>query len=269
MSAAGTVAIAISSCSTQRITVPCQYEVVSQQTVPGTEGLYQQIQFVYTNLDAEASTPRRFTVQALTLEPGTYQARLLDHPSREASSYQTIPEVGKTVNAIAVINGGYYDPDFNPLGLSILQGQVQTRLSESSLLSGVLNVDTGGQISLIPRASFQQQAAVDAIQAGPFLIDPGNEIGIYSDNGKLRKRTVVGLSTTQQTVVLTTTPVSLYTLAQCLGTQPQSLGINALDRALNLDGAVSTGMYVDLGDTTVNKPEELPVRNVLIIESAL
>ncbi|MEO1743039.1 MAG: phosphodiester glycosidase family protein [Cyanobacteria bacterium J06629_9] len=238
----------------------CQFEVVQQS--PVAVGRYQRVQFTY--LSEAGDVPKRFAADILAFPKGSILAELLDQPALE--KHETVPEAAAKRGAIAAINGGYYGEEFEPIGLYLLNGQLQQPISnESGLLTGVLSINTAGQIALDTRADFAPTDAVSAFQSGPFLIDPGNALGIYSDNGKLRKRTAVALSERGETIVTTTSPVSLYTLAQCLHTQPEAFGVDIVERALNLDGAISTGMYAKLESSTINKPEEVPVRSILLL----
>src|SRR4051794_16160859 len=46
-------------------------------------------------------------------------------------------------NCIAGVNGGYFDPNYAPVGLMITNGRVVTPLGKARLLSGVLSVVNG------------------------------------------------------------------------------------------------------------------------------
>ena len=245
--------------------VGCQFDVVEQSAVAAAAGQYRRVQFTY--LEGEATAPKRFTVDVLTFLPGTVRAELLDQP--DLQQYETVPEAAQTRGAIAAINGGYYGEAFEPIGLYLINGQQRQGISrESSLLTGVLSIDTAGQIALSTRNEFSPRNAVSAFQSGPFLIDPGGALGIYSDNGKLRKRTVVATASSGETVVFTTSSVSLYTLAKCLHTQATAIGVTNIERALNLDGGVSTGMYDAQPSAMHNKTEEVSVRSTLLFYDA-
>ncbi|MEO1591159.1 MAG: phosphodiester glycosidase family protein [Cyanobacteria bacterium J06632_22] len=239
----------------------CQFEWVEQSAVAQAEGQYRRVQFTYLGEGEE--TPKRFTADVLTFAPGAVRAELLDQP--DLQQYETVPEAAQKRGAIAAVNGGYYGEEFEPIGLYILNGQsLQPMSNASGLLSGVVNIDATGQVNLETRANFSSSRAVSALQSGPFLVDPGNVLGIYSDNNKLRKRSVVALSEQRELIILTTSPVSLYTLAQCLHTQAAGVGVVSIERALNLDGGISTGMFALLSNQALAKTEEVAVRTILM-----
>lgn len=241
--------------------VGCQFEVFEQSEIAEGAGAYRRVQFTYLGEGEEV--PKRFTADVLTFPPRAVRAELLDQP--DLQQYETVPAAAQKRGAIAAINGGYYGEAFEPIGLYLIDGQQRQGISkESTLLTGVLSIDASGQIDLSTRAEFTPRNVVSAFQSGPFLIDPGGVLGIYSDNGKLRKRTAVATATTGETVVLTTSAVSLYTLAQCLHTQSDAMSVTAIERALNLDGGVSTGMYAALPSAILNKTEEVSVRSTLL-----
>jgi uncharacterized protein YigE (DUF2233 family) len=244
---------------------PCQFQASSPKPLAKQSGYYQQVQFTYRRASEYGLNEVKFTVDGVVWSPGQLQATLVDQPKSETVTYQTIPEVGRSNQAVLAFNGGYYDEAFRPLGLYKLKQEERGQMSPSALLSGVLGITPQGEIDLVTRDRYRPGSYVEAFQSGPFVIDPGGQMGIRNDDGQQAKRTVVGITANQQRLVVTTSPVSLYALATCLESHPQALGVSAIDRALNLDGGPSTGLYVELQKRHLSMPESAPVRTQLIL----
>ena len=148
------------------------------------------------------------------------------------------------VGAIAGINGGYFHPDRQPLGL-VMSGGVTIHPEERArLLSGVLLVFANGSMKLQrvsePRAKPDVR---EALQAGPFLVDAGRPVtGL--ENTRAARRSVLATDGAGRWAILTINRATLAEAASLLAT----LGILGdgiqIQRALNLDGGSSTGLWV-------------------------
>ena len=145
----------------------------------------------------------------------------------------------------AMINGGYFDSSFQPVGLVMRDGQTISEMSKQPALSGVFAIFKDGTVQLIPRAAYRPNDLIDsAIQAGPFVVDPGGKPGIQSDDFKKAKRTAIGQTISGEIVFITTTPCTLYELSEILTKHQSVLGIDRFESVLNLDGGPSTGLYL-------------------------
>src|SRR5207248_9840046 len=76
----------------------------------------------------------------------------------------------RRADCIAGSNGGYFDPNFAPLGLRIIDGKVTSRLTRGRLMSGVLASDNGIHIFRVAEFSVHRKPNA-AIECGPFLVD--------------------------------------------------------------------------------------------------
>lgn len=151
-----------------------------------------------------------------------------------------------------ITNGGYFDASLEPVGYCVINGKV-LGAEPSARLSGYVTVDDAGALALhwkqLPEGNYK-----DVIQAGPYIIDPGGKLGIYSNNGRKARRTVLGQTADGGVLVMTTTEVTLFDLARVLKDKlPQ------IERALNLDGGPSVGLIYD--DILIRNPS--PVRNFI------
>ena len=152
---------------------------------------------------------------------------------------------------LLMANGGYFDGSLNPVGYCKI-GSVVHSDSDNPKLSGYLVLDEEGRLDL----SFKERlkSAHSVLQCGPYVIDPGGQLGIRSRTGTPAKRTLVALKGDGAVLILSTSEVLLYDLALILKEQ-----IPELDRALNLDGGPSVGFCY--GDIRVKNHN--PVANFL------
>ena len=174
--------------------------------------------------------------------------------------------VGRGQRAAAMVNGGYFDASFQPAGLVVQEGQAVSEMSQKPALSGVVAVFEGGELFLIPRSKYLPNRGIhSAIQAGPFIIDPGGTMGIRSDDLKKAKRTAVGQTVSGEIVFITTTPCTLYQLADILVNHYDTIGVARFDRVLNLDGGPSTGLYIhELEEHHVVPETDVPNRVLML-----
>jgi len=166
--------------------------------------------------------------------------------------------------AVAGVNGGYFHPDFTPLGLVISGGKTLHSFERAKLLSGILAV-RDSRIELVRSGAFKPGADVrEALQAGPWLVEDGAVIpGL--NTVRLARRTVVAGDGKGNWALVTTTPATLAETADLLATRNLA-GTWTVRNALNLDGGSST-MFLALTDSkaVIDIPSYGPVRNYLAI----
>jgi uncharacterized protein YigE (DUF2233 family) len=149
----------------------------------------------------------------------------------------------KQTNALAMINGGYFDKNNQPTGLLISNGQdVGTSYAG---FGGMLAVDAHGSVSL--RSLKQQpydpntEQLQQATQSSPMLMIDGQRTQFQADSVSQR-RSVIAIDT-QGRMLLIASPSQAFTLDELADLLASSdLSIKT---ALNLDGGASTGLYVD------------------------
>ena len=177
--------------------------------------------------------------------------------------------VGETVSrafspaVVAAVTGGYFGPGYRPNGLLEIGGRVHDPARAD--LSGFAGSLTDGTPVVAPISYLSTASLKDAIQAGPFIIDPGGKFGIRRDDGQHARRAIVILSDDAIGVALTSS-CTLYELAEGLTDAPAAFGVDRVERALNLSGGASAGFAVRLPDGRVESdPERIRIRTVLTI----
>jgi uncharacterized protein YigE (DUF2233 family) len=230
--------------------------LLEQADLPSDTGVVRRLEL---STDAGARS-----LLAVTLVPGAFSVRLLDQSPTFPVGARTVAQSRQVVpGAVAAITGGYFAPDFQPSGLLIRDGRQVRPLGQEGVLSGVVALDAEGQLQLMPRES-ALDGVQNAVQAGPFLIDPGGAVGV-NVRAAVAPRTVVALDDHGRLLLLATGPLTLHQVATLLHDHPQALGMERVERALNLDGGPSTGLSVVLEDPRWSVVERGPVRNVLVL----
>ena len=151
-----------------------------------------------------------------------------------------------------MINGGYFDADFYPVGYCKINGVIVNK-TKVKKLSGFIAINSSGSISILTRKDNLSKYS-NIIQSGPFVIDPGGGIGIKSRSGHKAKRTLIGMTKNKSLVIIVTKPILLYDLAFQIKKH-----LPSVERLLNLDGGPSTALTTSSIDITNN----WPVRNYI------
>lgn len=246
--------------------------VLMESVVPGAEPTL----IAQADLPHRMGTARRLTVAveggsrhllAVTLVPGSFAVRLMDQsPTFPVGSRTVVQSRALVPLAVAAINGGYFEPSFQPSGLLRMDGREVQPLSQEGVLSGIVALDATGILRLLPRdASLDGVHA--AIQAGPFLIDPDGAIGVRP-RAVAANRSLLASDDHGRLLLLATGALTLHDLATLLHDHPQAFGMERIERALNLDGGPSTGLSLALDDPAWSMAELGPVRNVLVVAPA-
>lgn len=204
-----------------------------------------------------------FEAHTVILTPGRYAARLVDQPRASLLSAPRISELTGRAKALLGVNGGYFDADFNPVGLYVMGGSIRRPFANRQLLSGLVVIGRTGRLEIRTKQETYQDA-VYALQCGPLIIDPGGEIGIKNTPGPTARRTVLGIAETGELAVISTTAVSLRALAEVLHGHPAAFGVGRLERALNLDGGPSTAMTALFTRPPLRIEALTPVRTALL-----
>lgn len=182
-------------------------------------------------------------------------------------------------DTLAVMNAGFFTPDWKPTGLLVSGGKRISGLVPrgGAAGSGVLLLKNG-KLRLKEREHTKRedlQHVAMGIQAGPRLIENGGRPGIRSDDGKRGHRTFIGADQRGRLVMgVVLGPGSVNsgpTLFELQGVLTAAgLGRSAhaelgLAFALNLDGGSSSGMVVRHPDHGRELPEAAAVYSVLAL----
>lgn len=172
----------------------------------------------------------------LALDLGRVELRVQLRPGG-AKLAELLPE-----RAWAVVNGGYFEPDFKPTAWLVDDG-VQLSPKRQATKGGVMALEPGNVfIGPLVELGFRPTLAV---QSFPLLVEGDSQMGVYRDDGRRAARTVACQVGPALHLIVLTAPrgdgPTLFEAAQLLR-EPTPAGFGC-GRALNLDGGPSSGVW--------------------------
>ena len=141
---------------------------------------------------------------------------------------------------LAAVNGGYFDPDYRPIGLLIAEGAIVAPWQKARLLTAVLSAwPKKVQISRVAEFSLAQKPDA-AVESGPMIVDLGKSVrGLEAT--KLARRTFAAITSGDRAALGFASDVTLADLSLILATTMP--GNFKIQRALNLDGGSSSAFW--------------------------
>ncbi|MBK1835296.1 phosphodiester glycosidase family protein [Roseibacillus ishigakijimensis] len=212
----------------------------------------------------------RLTV--LSFDSRSHRLEVVDQPAL-GSRYQRASQVSAAQGALATINGGFFTPEGQPLGLLYHQGKRTGSLNTaSSLGSGVVVTGESGRCQILRREDFRDRVAggwrpLEALQSGPFLLENGEPVaGLSAESARIRS--LVLWDGGHHFALAQSGPLTLRDLARGLAGQP--LANFRIASALNLDGGRSSDFHLSAalpgGEQSLRRWWNKPVRNYLIVK---
>jgi uncharacterized protein YigE (DUF2233 family) len=161
-----------------------------------------------------AATGERVSTELAIFSSKSCRLRIIDQPSEARLDLSEMMEREK---CLAGVNGGYFDPDYNPIGLVVADGKTIAPLRKARLLSGVLFA-SAGKIQILRIAEFQAQQKIDAaIECGPMIVDLGKSVhGLEAT--RPARRTFAGVTTDGRAAIGFCSDATLSDLASILAT---------------------------------------------------
>lgn len=176
-------------------------------------------------------------IYLLRFAPALFRFDVAYHPGQPQSLTAWQSETG----ALAVINGGYFTPEFTATGLIVVNGQA----------SGVSYGDFAGMFAITPQGPQLRWLAqqpydpaeplLAALQSFPMLVKPDGAPGYTEPDNRPSRRTVVAQDRQGRIIFLAAGwgSFTLHGLSQFLNGSDLDIDI-----ALNLDGGASTGILL-------------------------
>lgn len=168
-------------------------------------------------------------------------------------------QFGEHSKALISINGGFFDHEFNPLGLRINNKKLQNPLKRISWWGIFYIKNNRPYISNI--RNFNQNSDIDfAVQSGPRLLIKGT---IPSLKVGSADRSALGVTPEGKVIILVSTnaPMSTYELAQMMKSPP----LFCTD-AINLDGGSSSQLYAHIDSFQLNVHGFSNVSDAIIVK---
>ena len=166
---------------------------------------------------------------------------------------------------LVAINGSFFTAEYQATALLISDGSAHGASYDG--FGGMLAVAPDGSVSLqaLRDQAYDPAESLDqALQSFPMLVFPGGEPAAIEDDGRRARRSVVAIDRAGRLLLLVS-PTSDFTLRGLADWLSQSdLDV---DRALNLDGGSSTGLYLSDGalHEAIDSFGPLPI--VLLVEA--
>lgn len=160
--------------------------------------------------------------------------------------------------ALALMNGGYFDGTDHATALVIANGQAYG--SSYQGFGGMLDVNEQGQVelrSLRDQPYDPSENLAQATQSSPMLLLNGQRTR-FDANSKASPRSIAAIDARGRLLFIVS-PDAIFTLDE-IATQLEQSDLGLVS-ALNLDGGASTGLYVNAGsqNITINSYTNLPL----------
>jgi len=195
-------------------------------------------------------------------------------------------ELAKMNNAIAAVNGGFFDVDSGgSVTYMEIEGKVINTTREEgqkwaksrAMLNGAFIIDTAGHVNILPAKSdyFYEKSKdeYEVLVSGPLLLLNGKEVNLPYLSLVAKRHPRTCMCDTEESVLLITVDGRSETAeGMNLGELQYFLTLLGCKNAINLDGGGSTTMWCisDNNGKIVNNPSdkegERPVANSIIIK---
>ena len=200
------------------------------------------------------------TVEVVAIRTSAARLRVAQASARDVSQWR------KDRKAVAVINGGFFDPAGKPLGLRVSDGTKKNSLHNADWGVFFLRRDRAGVLrpQVMHTRDFKRQHASlkgisQAIQCGPRLVVAGKTTDLKPQTAR---RSGIGIQRDGKVVIAVADGgLPFADLAQLWA---KSSGLNCRD-ALNLDGGGSTQLSLQTSKKSLEIFGAWPVPDVITI----
>jgi hypothetical protein len=181
-----------------------------------------------------------FKVRAVRLDIERFPIRVIDARDLGVNRLEIRTMVQKT-QALGAINGGFFLPDYKPLGLLIVNGRETNPLRKADW--GIFLIQENVPKILHTKDFLPDRGISQALQVGPRLVVGGRELTMKK---QIARRSAVGITYKNQVVLANTEDTDAYAqdLARIFWLSEEEGGLGCKD-ALTLDGGPSAQMFVE------------------------
>jgi hypothetical protein len=210
------------------------------------------------------------TFEGVAFDSRTHRLLVVDEEDGPGSRFADAAAAGNSLGGMAAVNGGFFTPEGEPLGLVISSGKrAGSWNATTSLGSGVWHADGAGRCAISRREALGRTGAAamrELLQAGPMLVWNGSMVGGL-DAEKTSARTMILWDGGSRWWIGRAAPASLSRTAAALasGAVPGW----PVRHALNLDGGRSSDLWISGkvggGPVSIRPPWNKAVRNFLVL----
>jgi uncharacterized protein YigE (DUF2233 family) len=170
------------------------------------------------------------------------------------------------INALAGVNGGYFDPADAPVGLLVSGGRMISPLRKAKLLTGVLYASRS-KVDVVRKTGFAMSDRVRAaVQCGPLLVEHNAPVRGLNET-RAARRTIAAVDGKGRVLLGVSSAISLAQMGQVLCLTNASGDFNVM-RALNLDGGSSSAFWFAGKEQTISNQESKVVRDFIAVVPA-
>ena len=233
-------------------TAHAEWSIVAADSEAGRAGIVHR-QVTLKNSQANENT----TIDLALFSTKSCALRVIDSPT---PSHSDLANAMQQQKCLAGVNGGYFNEEFAPIGLRIINGEMIAPMQRGGLVTGVLIASSSGVQIMRAREFSRHQSATAAIQCGPFLVNRGRLVrGL--DDSRAARRTFAATGTNDRAAVGVSSEISLAQLAEILASTKLTADFK-IDQALNLDGGSSSAFWFRREDgSTFDISEQKRVRD--------
>jgi len=190
-----------------------------------------------------------FKLRVLRIDPDRFQVRVLDSRAFGVDRMD-IKTLARRAQALAAINGGFFFPDYRPLGFLIVDGREANPLRKADW--GIFLIQ-GNRPRIIHTKELENDGTISqALQVGPRLVVDGKAKIMKA---QLSRRSALGITFKNQIIILNTEDTEAYfqDLARIFHLPESEGGLECRD-ALALDGGGSAQMYAEYKTLKIDIP---------------
>src|SRR5690349_9773393 len=138
----------------------------------------------WTTSVKDAATGEQARLHLVAFSSRVATLRVVDQPQPPR---EQLVDAIRSTNAVAGVNGGYFDPADAPVGLLISEGRLLSPIRKAKLLTGILFANTN-QVDVVRANHFSmKEKPRAAVQCGPLLIDYGAAVAGLNDSRNARR----------------------------------------------------------------------------------
>ncbi len=217
---------------------------------------------------------RKMEIIAIRVDPARYEFRLLCASLLLDQPAAYLADIHRRSRAMASINGGFFQPNYQPTGLVIIEGKSLHPYNPHGA-SGILRISEGR-----PEIVWAKQYKIGnppdpyALQVGPLLIEPGRKFGMRSNGHHYKHRSALCMDDEGRSILICSkrgsakdeprAGLDLYELAKILYAEPAQGGLGC-SVALNMDGGPSAQLQVTHQAFEVGINGEGKIRNAIAV----
>jgi hypothetical protein len=222
-------------------TAEAEWKLISTQSEPSAA---RGLEHRYLVLEDSAAGDR-VSLELALFSMKTCTLRVIDQPTGPRAD---LSEAMQREKCLAGVNGGYFDPDYKPIGLLIVDGRIIAPLQRARLLTGILAA-AAGKVQILRFSEFSRQQKISAaVECGPMIVDLGHAVHGLEET-RAARRTFAAIAPGDRAALGFCSDVTLAGLSRILTTQ--SASDFKIQRALNLDGGSSSAFWFARKDGSV------------------